>query len=130
MILEMLGVLSHDGVIEARAQDDALSCYAPLLQKQDGAIDWSAPALEIDRQIRALNPWPGTFIEDFKIKAAALVDAQTDAAPGTVLNKAGHVACGGGSVIAIQTVQPAGKKAMDFASALNGGYVRIGEAIG
>jgi len=44
-------------------QDHSKATYAPPLKKEDGQIDWSKEAKEIDRQVRALNPWPGAFTE-------------------------------------------------------------------
>jgi len=49
------------GEIEPRPQDDALATHAPLLHKEDGAIDWGLSAVEIWRRVRAFNPWPGAF---------------------------------------------------------------------
>jgi methionyl-tRNA formyltransferase len=46
-----------------RRQDERLVTYAPKLTKADGRIDWSKPAVEIDRQVRACNPWPGAFTD-------------------------------------------------------------------
>ncbi len=121
----ILKVLENIEALKAEVQDNSLSTYASMLKKEDGLIDWSKPAAEIDRQIRALNPWPGTYTPDFKIKEALLTDEKTDRKPGTFLDKKGHIACGGGSVLQILKLQPAGKNPMDFASALNGGYVSL-----
>ena len=129
MIVEAIDKLASQGALDSISQDDSQSNYAPLLKKEDGLIDWNNSAADIDRQIRALNPWPGTYSANFKIKNATLTDQTTVKPVGTVLDKKGHVACGNGTVLQIKTLQPAGKKPMDFASALNGGYVAIGEAI-
>jgi len=45
--------------IEPQAQDDSLATHAPLLSKEDGVIDWTLPATDIWRRVRAFNPWPG-----------------------------------------------------------------------
>ena len=58
---EMLDVLARDGSLKSIPQDDAGAAYAPLLKKDDGYIDWTKDASSIDRQIRALNPWPGVW---------------------------------------------------------------------
>jgi len=47
--------------IEPQPQDDSLATQAPLLSKEDGAIDWNLPAIDIWRRVRAFNPWPGAF---------------------------------------------------------------------
>ena len=129
MMIEALATLSANYGLDATPQDDAQSTYAPLLKKSDGAIDWTKNAEEIDRQIRALNPWPGTYTSDFKIKSTKATDQTTEVPPATILDKHGHIACGDGGVLQITCIQPSGKKAMDFASALNGGYVESGKPL-
>ena len=49
------------GNIQPIPQDHSKATYAPPLKKEDGHIDWKKEAMEIDRQIRAFNPWPGAF---------------------------------------------------------------------
>ena len=105
-------------------QDDSLSTYAPMLSKADGRIDWTEGAEAIDRQIRGLTPWPGTWTMNgdkrLKILAAepALQTHQKEA--GYLLDKAGLIACGGGSVLQLKTIQPEGKGVMQFGDAVNG----------
>lgn len=130
--LKMLAELPADkNRLPSIPQDDARVTYAPLLKKEDGHINWAQTAAEIDRQIRALNPWPGvvTHLGDqaFKVLEASIQTDQTSDEPvGMVLNKKGDVVCGG-SVLRIKTLQPHGKKAMDFSSAINGGYIKPGD---
>ncbi len=47
--------------IKPQAQDDALATFAPRIEKNEGRIDWSQPATQIERLVRAFTPWPGTF---------------------------------------------------------------------
>lgn len=74
--------------IEPQPQDDALATAAPLLQKEDGAIDWSRPAVEIWRQVRAFHPWPGAFTtlsgERLLVREAWPLSVPAAAEPGTV----------------------------------------------
>ncbi|MCK5285109.1 MAG: methionyl-tRNA formyltransferase [Alphaproteobacteria bacterium] len=115
--------------LPATVQNDALSTYAPLLTKDDGRINWSQTAIQIDRQIRALNPWPGVWsiFDDNRIKIleSTLSTETTDKVSGTILDKNGIVACGKNSIIKLVKIQPAGTKPMSFSSALNGGYVNL-----
>jgi methionyl-tRNA formyltransferase len=60
--------------IKPIVQDHAKATYAPILRKEDGAIDENRPAVEIDRLIRAMNPWPGAYIGNLKIHRACLSD--------------------------------------------------------
>lgn len=116
---------------EGEIQNDAESVYAPMLKKEDGLINWSDSAADIDRQVRALNPWPGTYTmangKRLKILSGEL-SAQTAQKPGQVSAK-GEVSCGEG-VYKILTLQPENAKAMDTASAFNGKYLAEGMVLG
>lgn len=141
LTLEVLGIIAAQGSVESEGQADEQSTYAPLLKKTDGQVDWSQPAVEIDRQVRALNPWPGVWADiqgkRFKILDVSLADVDypnyagalcnEGMSPGKVLNKEGLILCGVKTVLALKTVQPEGKKRMDFTSALNGGYINADE---
>ena len=105
MILPVLDELSENKEVTSEIQDDALSTYAPMLKKEDGDIDWTHSPQEIDQQIRALNPWPGTFMKGLKGRVKVL--------------KA-HIE---NYELVLDIVQPEGKKAMDYISAINGGYL-------
>ena len=141
MTVDLLKTLSKTGTMPPTTpQDDSQSTYAKMLHKNHGHIDWQQSAHAIDCQIRALNPWPGTWAmrNDQRIKIlgatpqeqpSAEIKPPADKSPGTILDKNGHVTCGHDTVIKITTLQPAGKKAMDFAAALNGGYVAIGDTL-
>lgn len=88
LVLDTLDKLAK-GSLAPVTQDEAQSSYAPLLKKQDGRIDWSRPAREIESFIRGVNPWPGayTFCDErrLKIYAAQYIGVETGAEPGTVL---------------------------------------------
>lgn len=94
-----------------------------LIQKEDGCIDWSLPAAAIERMTRAYAPWPAAYTtwrgEPFKILAATVVEGS--APPGLVERSAGGLTIGtGAGLLLVRTVQPAGKRAMDALSFLNG----------
>lgn len=134
LTLEVLDKLARDGVLSSEPQYNALATYAHLLKKEDGRVHWGQSALQIHRQIRALTPWPSVYTgEDvasrLKILEAVVLDQATDAPAGTILSRDGLVACGDGQVLKIIKIQPAGKQAMDFASAVNGGYVKVGQVL-
>jgi len=109
------------------AQDDALATYAPKLSRDDARLDFSRPAVELERRIRAFYPWPGTLamLGDavVKIVAAALADGQ--GAPGEVLDEALTIACGEGALRPTR-VQRAGKSAMATGDFLRGFPVPTG----
>jgi len=59
-LAEVLPLLEA-GTAPREAQDDSLVTYAPKLLREDGEIDWTKPATEIERLVRAYHPWPGTY---------------------------------------------------------------------
>ena len=101
--------------------------YAAKLTRADGALDWTHPAEQLDRQVRALNPWPGTWCpfggEVLKVLDALPVPG--DGTPGTVLDDALTVACGSGALQLLR-VQRAGRAPMDAAAFLRGHKVAAG----
>ena len=130
LIVDTLNQLAVQGSLKSTPQDNSKTTYAPLLKKEDGKINWSQTAIEIDCQIRALNPWPGVWCAQngkrLKILAAQPTDKKFDQGPGLILDRDGHIVCGAGTVLKILRLQPDNAKPMDFCAALNGGYIDIG----
>lgn len=112
-------------------QSDADATYAPKLTREDGRIDWTRPAEQIDRQIRAFDPWPGTFTSleghPFKVLGARLVSGS--GAPGTTLDNSLTVACGNGALRLIK-VQLPGRAALEAEAFLRGHPVPASTALG
>ncbi|MEM7651147.1 MAG: methionyl-tRNA formyltransferase [Pseudomonadota bacterium] len=134
MVLETLDKLAKNGQLIHNKQKNESITYAHLLKKEDGKINWGETAAQINRQIRALNPWPGTWSEigDTRFKILDAQPVQKDEiqshAIGEVIDKKGHIQCGDNTVLKITKIQPPGKQAMDFQSALNGGYIETGQS--
>jgi methionyl-tRNA formyltransferase len=104
----------------ATPQPEAGVTYAPKLSKADGALDWTRDAASLDRQVRALNPWPGTFFQAGG-ETLRLLEAERAAgqgAPGTVLAP-GLVACGEGALRLLRLQRP-GRGPMPAADLLRG----------
>lgn len=102
--------------LQPEKQDNALATYAKKLDKQEAWIDWTQPAAQIDRQIRAFNPWPvaQTRIADkvLRIRKAEVNDTAHDASPGTILhvnNQGIDVACGMSRLRLLDGQLPGGK---------------------
>jgi methionyl-tRNA formyltransferase len=102
------------GTLKGETQDDALACYAHKLSKDEARLDWNRPAVELERQIRALHPWPichsSLSGEAVKVHAAQLADGT--GVPGTILDagKDGvRVACGQGALLLTRLQLPGGK---------------------
>lgn len=128
MIVDVLDRLKHDGRLESVVQPESGVLYAEKISKDEARIDWSKDAKISARMIRAFYPFPGAWCllpdgSRLKILAAVLSDGSGPA--GTIMNEAGDVACGSGT-IRLVTVQPEGKKPMDAAAAFNGGYLKTG----
>ncbi|MEO8753343.1 MAG: methionyl-tRNA formyltransferase [Casimicrobiaceae bacterium] len=118
MIVATLERLAREDALPATAQPADGVTYAAKVERADAAIDWSRPAVEIDRTIRALDPVPGAYTqwgaETVKIWTAEPVPAAAQASPGTVvavLADGIDIDCGEG-VLRLRTVQPAGGKRM------------------
>ncbi|AXT26992.1 methionyl-tRNA formyltransferase [Ruegeria sp. AD91A] len=101
--------------------------YAAKIDKSEARVDWSRPAVEVDRQIRGLSPFPGawTEIEGNRVKLLASRLAEGQGAPGEVLNDNLYVACGQGAVELLR-LQRAGKGAQDRETFLRGWPIPIG----
>ena len=111
---------------QAQAQDNALASYAEKLHKDEALLDFSKSADALQREIRAFNPWPVSYLSlpqgNIKIWQAHSVKANGGQPAGTVLtaDKQGiAIACAEG-VLVITQLQPPGKKAMAAADFLNG----------
>lgn len=125
------------GQLEAQSQDSNLATLAPRLKKEQGEINWSDSAAEIERQVRAFDPWPGTFTSGprglFKVVAvevASNATAPLGAAPGRLFRQHGGVyVTTGNGVIRLVAVQPAGKKEMAAEAMLNGQPELLGSTL-
>ena len=128
-IVALLPELAADRVA-ATPQDDALATYAAKIGKDDARLDWSRPAIELDRRVRAFNPFPGAFCllagEPLKIWRAT--PAAGTGTPGNILNvdrQSIRVACGEGA-LEITEVQKAGGKRLPVEAFLSGHGLRPG----
>ena len=108
-------------------QDLKSVTYAPKLRKQDGLIDWNKSASWIARQIRAFDPWPGSFcfFRDFTIKLWLGHPAgwETIEKPGTIIDltkQSLKVACGEGTVLEILEIQPENRPRLTAADFIHG----------
>ena len=127
------------GSLVPRTQDYSQASKAPLLKKEDGRIDWSLPAREIYNRIRGLAPWPGAFTtlreKNLHLWWAKPVEPPAGAvqafAPGTLLveKHALLVACGSGSWLRLEEVQPADRKRQRAADFVNGLHIQTGERL-
>ena len=126
----------EQGTLTPVKQNDEESCYAPMLRKEMGNIDWTMPAVKIERLVRGLNSWPGayTFMNGkmLKIWGAEITDGSMfGGEPGTVTGtdkNAIYVACGEGA-LALTEVQYEGKKRMSTQAFLLGARILPGQKL-
>jgi methionyl-tRNA formyltransferase len=115
LLLETLPrYLSGELVPQPQLEEGAM--YAPMLKKEDGLLDFTRPALELERRVRAMNPWPGAFFEWsgalLKVHRAR-VSGEKSPGAGSRITVQGWPAVGTGEgILILEEVQPAGKKSM------------------
>lgn len=118
-------------------QNEQLVSYAQKLVKAEAKIDWSLPAAELHRQIRAYQPWPVSFCEvdgqALRVWSAELVDKQvTGHTAGDVIHTDKHgieVACGNGDVLRLTSMQWPGGKALNSVQMLQANKLTIGQCL-
>ncbi|HEX8147357.1 MAG TPA: methionyl-tRNA formyltransferase [Pyrinomonadaceae bacterium] len=143
----LVETLSRFGGIEPRAQDDARATLAPILRREDGLIDWSLDAAQIEHRVRGFQPWPNAFTThrgrrlivwraEARGREAGLGDAAPradGAAAGALVVARGDdlfVACGGETTLKLLEVQPEGKQRVRARDFINGSRVQAGEKLG
>lgn len=98
-----------DGSLTPKPQPQEGVTYAAKLTKEEGRLDFTRPAVELDRQVRGLTPWPGCWIdlangERLKVLEALPVDGS--GAPGTLIDEAPTIACGAGALKLLRVQRP------------------------
>lgn len=113
------------GTALAEVQNETQATYAEKLSKEEAKLDWTLSATQLERCIRAFNPWPVSYFivdeQPIKVWQAQVLPAGEDAEPGTIIHADKHgiqVATADG-VLNITQLQPAGKQAMSAADLLN-----------
>ena len=119
-----------DGEIKPQPQDEALASRAPLLKKGDGEIDWSRPAVVIERMVRAYAPWPGTYThwqgQRLKVLRARSLHQQEGEGGWVIETPEGVAVVTGEGALLLEEVQLAGKRAMSAEEFVRGQREFIG----
>lgn len=113
------------GALQPRPQPEEGVTYAPLLKKEDGRLDCHQPAEVLARQVRAFDPWPGTFLTPWRGGALKVLEAvavqELSPGPGVRLVWQGFPAVGtSAGILVLRRVQPAGKRPMPGDAFLRG----------
>lgn len=136
-LLDVLNDLPHF-IAQAKPQDNSLATYATKLSKDEALIDWSQPSEQIDRNVRAFNPWPVAWMKlgdsNVKVWASHVLDSSSSSAPGVVVkaDKHGIVVSTGSKDICLTQLQIPGKKSLPAADVLNARpqWFAVGQVIG
>lgn len=131
LLIETLKELEAGTAVRTK-QDDTLSNYAKMLDKQLGYIDFTKPAEEIERLIRGLNPWPSAFTgidgKTLKIWSATVVDQEAEGKYGEIVEVTHEniLVKTGKGLLELDEVQLEGKKRMETDAFLRGYPVKVG----
>lgn len=130
--------LERLGEIEPREQSEEKATFAPMLQREDGLIEWALDAFQIERRVRGFQPWPNAFTRHGENRlviwrARAEKTEQQEGAEGEIVRAHGDelvVACSDGTLLHLVEVQPEGKRRMSARDFLNGARVSVGDKLG
>ncbi|WP_270222697.1 methionyl-tRNA formyltransferase [Kosakonia cowanii] len=123
-LIETLQQLAQ-GTAKPQVQDEDLVTYAEKLSKDEARMDWSLSAEQLERCIRAFNPWPMSWFvideQPIKVWKASALPSSTQAEPGTIVeaSKSGIQVATAEGILNLESLQPAGKKAMSAQDLLN-----------
>lgn len=123
-LLDTLQQLAN-GTAKPEVQAEALVTYAEKLSKEEARINWNLSAAQLERCIRAFNPWPMSWLEidgqPLKVWRASVISTQANSAPGTIVaaSKQGIQVATADGILNLEELQPAGKKAMKAQDLLN-----------
>jgi methionyl-tRNA formyltransferase len=146
-LMQRLAIIGADLLSETLAQLDAITprpqrdrdaTFAPLLQKTDGAIDWSNPAATLERCVRGFQPWPNAYTHHNSHRliiwrADVAENPPPGALPGEIVIAHGDdlvVKCGDETALRVIEVQPEARRRMSVRDFLNGSHLKIGDRFG
>ena len=129
--------LSRLHELTPRPQRDRDATFAPILKKEDGLIDWSMSAIEIERCIRGFQPWPNAYTSfnsrGLTIWRAQAVSSVLEGVAGEVMTAHGDdliVCCGRGTALRLIEVQPESRKRIGAREFISGARVKVGDRFG
>jgi methionyl-tRNA formyltransferase len=122
----------NEGKIKPRVQREEEATYAPIIKKEDGRIDWSMPAVDIERRVRAFTPWPSAYTELrgklLKVHRARVLEGETEVPPGEVVlvDRQNLCVATGKGILCLEQVQLENKKSMEVSEFLKGARIETG----
>jgi methionyl-tRNA formyltransferase len=134
LLLETIRRLK-EGSLQAQQQDETAASFAPMIKKEDGLIDWTQPALLVERRVRGFNPWPSAYTylrgKLLKVHRARIVATSDAGSPAVVVRADANgfwVATGAG-VLALEEVQLENKKRLSGAEFIRGARIAQGDRL-
>jgi len=134
LLLETLRRLKL-GSLMPQEQEESRVTFAPLLKKEDGLIDWTQPAMMIERRVRGFNPWPGAYSHIggklLKIHRAKLVTADIAGSPGEVMraDTDGLWVATSSGFLGLEEVQLENRKRLSGVEFLRGARIKPGDRL-
>jgi len=135
LLLETLRRLKEESLAPTE-QDESQATLAPILKKDDGLIVWNRTSIEIERRVRGLDPWPGSFThlnsKLLKIHRAKIISSELTASPGEIVkaDNDGFWVASGSDVIALEEVQFENKKRLPGGEFIKGARIKTGDRLG
>jgi methionyl-tRNA formyltransferase len=121
MLATLAGV--GQGCLMPRPQPETGVTYAPKIGREEGRLDWRLPSTDLERRVRAFDPWPGAYFETaserIRVHAAMALPGPAGGVPGTVLDDRLLIACGKGALRLLRLQRP-GRAALDTPDFLRG----------
>ena len=112
-----------EGALKPRAQPEEGVTYAQKLRREEGRLDWRLPSTDLERRVRALDPWPSAFFdsgsERIQVQAAIALPGPAGGVPGTVLDDRLSIACGEGVLRPLRLQRP-GRASLEAQAFLRG----------
>ncbi len=130
LIVDALAKIAAGNAPAPQVQPEEGVTYAHMLTKDDGRIDWTKPAAEIERQLRALTPWPGVWCMqgEHRVKVLEAEITAGKGKPGEILDRHLVIACGTGA-LHLKKIQPQDRKPMDGLSFMHGAHLNVGDVL-
>jgi methionyl-tRNA formyltransferase len=125
-----------EGSLIPKEQDESQATLAPMLKKEDGLIDWRCPAVEIERCVRGLDPWPGSFTylsgRFLKVHRTKIITENGHGEPGEIVraDSGGFWVATSAGVISLEEVQLENKKRLAGSEFIRGARIRAGDRLG
>ncbi|HEY2918596.1 MAG TPA: methionyl-tRNA formyltransferase [Candidatus Binatia bacterium] len=134
LLLETLRKLK-EGSLTPTQQDESRATLAPILKKTDGLIAWSQTAIEIERRVRGLHPWPGSFTHVseklLKVHRAKIISTELKGNPGEIVraDTGGFWVATGSGVIGLEEVQLENKNRLAGVEFIRGARIKAGDRL-